>query len=123
MNYAISDSLFLSSSMHTSEKTLPGDILLVSAFISYVGCFTKHYRRDLMEKMWLPLLQKLNVSTCILFYFVTFMEKITSFIYVINVCFFTAFVLFPSLATAYHVTTMTCGPAGWHHLQTKNVRN
>ncbi|XP_069945104.1 dynein beta chain, ciliary-like [Cherax quadricarinatus] len=48
------------SHMNSSEKTLPGDILLVSAFISYVGCFTKHYRRDLMDKMWLPLLQKLN---------------------------------------------------------------
>ncbi|KAK4326145.1 hypothetical protein Pmani_003309 [Petrolisthes manimaculis] len=48
------------SQMHNSEKTLPGDILLVSAFISYVGCFTKHYRRELMEKQWLPLLQKLN---------------------------------------------------------------
>ncbi|XP_063612420.1 dynein beta chain, ciliary-like, partial [Penaeus indicus] len=46
--------------MHISEKTLPGDILLVAAFISYVGCFTKHYRRDLMDKLWLPLLQKLN---------------------------------------------------------------
>ena len=48
--------------MHTSEKTLPGDVLLVAAFISYVGCFTKHYRIELMDKMWLPLMQKINVS-------------------------------------------------------------
>lgn len=34
--------------------TLPGDILLVTAFISYVGCFTKSFRQDLLMKMWLP---------------------------------------------------------------------
>ncbi|XP_052121255.1 dynein beta chain, ciliary-like [Frankliniella occidentalis] len=34
--------------------TLPGDVLLVTAFISYVGCFTKQYRLDLVNKMWLP---------------------------------------------------------------------
>ena len=34
--------------------TIPGDILLVTAFISYVGCFTKPYRIELMEKHWLP---------------------------------------------------------------------
>lgn len=39
--------------------TLPGDVLLVSAFISYVGCFTRQYRQDLMEKHWLPFLNGL----------------------------------------------------------------
>ncbi|PIK39300.1 dynein beta-heavy chain [Apostichopus japonicus] len=38
-------------------KTLPGDVLLITAFVSYVGCFTKNYRLDLMERMWLPFLQ------------------------------------------------------------------
>lgn len=39
------------------EKTLPGDILLITAFVSYVGCFTKQYRLELMDKMWLPFLK------------------------------------------------------------------
>ena len=37
--------------------TLPGDILLVTAFISYVGCFTKQFRTDMLSKMWLPFLR------------------------------------------------------------------
>ena len=48
---------------------MPGDVLLVASFISYVGCFTKQYRvshlhliyftifltqLDLLEKKWIP---------------------------------------------------------------------
>ncbi|XP_057654279.1 dynein beta chain, ciliary-like [Diorhabda carinulata] len=44
-----------------SIVTLPGDILLVCAFISYVGCFTKKYRSDLLYKYWKPFLTKLEV--------------------------------------------------------------
>lgn len=40
--------------------TLPGDTLLITAFISYVGCFTKQFRLDLMSKMWLPYLNGLE---------------------------------------------------------------
>lgn len=40
--------------------TLPGDILLVTAFISYVGCFTKQFRLDMLNKMWLPFLRALE---------------------------------------------------------------
>lgn len=40
---------------------LPGDILLVTAFISYVGCFTKQYRQDLLHKMWLPCIKGMDV--------------------------------------------------------------
>lgn len=43
-------------------NTLPGDILLVTAFISYVGCFTKQYRLDLLNKYWLTFLKTLDVS-------------------------------------------------------------
>lgn len=40
--------------------TLPGDVLLVSCFISYVGCFTRSYRIELLEKMWLPTFQNVK---------------------------------------------------------------
>ncbi|XP_045488493.1 dynein beta chain, ciliary [Pieris rapae] len=42
------------------STTLPGDVLLVCAFISYVGCFTKLYRLDLLHKNWLPFLKTLE---------------------------------------------------------------
>lgn len=42
------------------EKTLPGDVLLITAFISYVGCFTKQYRLNLMDNNWLPFLNTLK---------------------------------------------------------------
>ena len=44
-----------------SAKTLPGDVLMTTAFVSYVGCFIKSYRVDLMEKQWLPFLSQLKV--------------------------------------------------------------
>jgi dynein heavy chain len=40
-------------------KMLPGDVLLVASFISYLGCFTKQYRVELFERKWLPYLKKL----------------------------------------------------------------
>lgn len=45
-----------------SGEMLPGDVLLVTAFISYVGCFTRRYRLLLMEEDWVPTLQKTDVS-------------------------------------------------------------
>ncbi|XP_039082400.1 dynein heavy chain 17, axonemal [Hyaena hyaena] len=41
--------------------TLCGDVLLISAFVSYVGYFTKKYRNELMEKFWIPYVNKLKV--------------------------------------------------------------
>ncbi|ERE69011.1 dynein heavy chain 17, axonemal [Cricetulus griseus] len=41
--------------------TLCGDVLLISAFVSYVGYFTKKYRNELMEKFWIPYINKLKV--------------------------------------------------------------
>ncbi|XP_037074053.1 dynein beta chain, ciliary-like [Pollicipes pollicipes] len=45
------------------ETTIPGDVLLVTAFISYVGCFTKQYRTELLDKQWFPQITKLEVPT------------------------------------------------------------
>lgn len=42
--------------------TLCGDVLLISAFVSYVGYFTKKYRNELMEKLWVPYINKLKVG-------------------------------------------------------------
>uniref|UniRef100_A0A8D9BW96 Dynein beta chain, ciliary n=3 Tax=Cacopsylla melanoneura TaxID=428564 RepID=A0A8D9BW96_9HEMI len=44
--------------LQQSSLTLPGDILLVTAFVSYVGCFTRSYRLDLLDKFWLPTIKK-----------------------------------------------------------------
>ena len=41
---------------------IPGDILLVTAFISYFGCFTRKYRVDLLDKHWMPQLDNLPVA-------------------------------------------------------------
>ncbi|CAH1795230.1 unnamed protein product [Owenia fusiformis] len=42
------------------EDMLPGDVLLTTAFVSYVGCFTKQYRMELMDEKWLPYLKELG---------------------------------------------------------------
>ncbi|XP_043570859.1 dynein axonemal heavy chain 17-like [Chiloscyllium plagiosum] len=43
------------------EKTLCGDVLLVTAFVSYLGYFTKKYRNELLNDHWMPFLQQLEV--------------------------------------------------------------
>ncbi|XP_075889814.1 dynein axonemal heavy chain 9 isoform X2 [Nelusetta ayraudi] len=43
------------------ERTLCGDVLLITAFISYLGYFTKHYRLQLMDQTWRPYLSQLKV--------------------------------------------------------------
>lgn len=40
------------------EKTLPGDVLLTAAFVSYVGSFSKKYREELIQHSWLPWLRR-----------------------------------------------------------------
>uniref|UniRef100_A0A673VKH9 Dynein axonemal heavy chain 17 n=1 Tax=Suricata suricatta TaxID=37032 RepID=A0A673VKH9_SURSU len=48
-------------SFKSQGVTLCGDVLLISAFVSYVGYFTKKYRNELMEKFWIPYVNKLKV--------------------------------------------------------------
>ena len=48
--------------------TLPGDVLLISAFISYVGSFSKAYREDMMHEKWLPFLKQQKVEIWMLCY-------------------------------------------------------
>ena len=45
--------------MKQQATMLPGDVLLVSSVISYLGCFTKSYRVELMENFWIPYMNKL----------------------------------------------------------------
>ena len=46
-------------SMKEQATMLPGDVLLVSSVISYLGCFTKSYRVELMDNYWIPYMIKL----------------------------------------------------------------
>ena len=54
---------------------LPGDVLLVASFVSYVGCFTKQYRvcklfviilinsqMELLEKKWIPQIGAMKIK-------------------------------------------------------------
>jgi dynein heavy chain len=42
----------------SKEATLVGDVLLASAFISYVGPFTKKYRLELLNDKWNPFINE-----------------------------------------------------------------
>lgn len=50
-------------SFKKQEKTMCGDVLLITAFISYLGYFTKHYRLQLMAETWKPYLSQLTVGS------------------------------------------------------------
>ena len=56
----IEDEPNLNNLFSLQAKMLPGDVLLVASFISYLGCFTKQYRLELFERKWLPYLKKLQ---------------------------------------------------------------
>lgn len=40
------------------EVMLPGDVLLITAFVSYFGFFTKKYREEMMNGLFLPFLKE-----------------------------------------------------------------
>ena len=44
-------------SLGESLSILVGDVLLASAFVSYIGCFNKRFRKELMEQTFLPFLK------------------------------------------------------------------
>ncbi|XP_028435224.1 dynein heavy chain 11, axonemal isoform X2 [Perca flavescens] len=44
------------------QKTLCGDVLITSAFVSYMGYFTRQYRVELLNNAWIPFLQSQKVS-------------------------------------------------------------
>ncbi|XP_015255846.1 PREDICTED: dynein heavy chain 11, axonemal [Cyprinodon variegatus] len=47
------------------QKTLCGDVLLTSAFMSYLGYFTSQYRVELFKNSWIPFLQSQKVSVAL----------------------------------------------------------
>lgn len=53
---------FFPYSITLGIKQLPGDILIISCFISYVGCFTRAYRVELYSKMWMPTFYSMQVK-------------------------------------------------------------
>ena len=44
--------------MSEEKENLVGDVLVASAFLSYVGPFTKPFREQLVKEQWLPLMAK-----------------------------------------------------------------
>ncbi|GCB73975.1 hypothetical protein scyTo_0003059 [Scyliorhinus torazame] len=46
---------------HEQEETLCGDVLLMTTFISYAGSFSKKYRDELVQNMWMPYLRSQKV--------------------------------------------------------------
>lgn len=49
------------------ELTLAGDVLLTSSYLSYVGCFSRSYRLDMLENKWMPFLNALDVCAFTLY--------------------------------------------------------
>ena len=48
--------------MKVEEKTLAGDVLMTASYLSYVGCFSRNYRTELITMKWMPFLKSLTVS-------------------------------------------------------------
>ncbi len=42
------------SKLRETEVMLIGDVLLASAFVSYIGAFSNTYRRKLWQDTWIP---------------------------------------------------------------------
>lgn len=66
------------------QKTLCGDVLLTSAFVSYMGYFTSQYRVELFNHAWIPFLQSLKVISILQQSFSISKSKI--FLFTATVC-------------------------------------
>ena len=44
------------------EQTLAGDVLVTASYLSYVGCFSRSYRTDMLNNNWLKFLASLEVG-------------------------------------------------------------
>ena len=44
------------------EKTLAGDVLVTASYLSYVGCFSRSYRNNLLHNKWMNFFKSLEVS-------------------------------------------------------------
>lgn len=56
--------------LQKSLQTLPGDTLMVSAFVSYVGYFTKIYRQELIQNAWLPFFKEVKVNLSYIYIYI-----------------------------------------------------
>lgn len=70
---------------HEQEETLSGDVLLTAAFISYAGSFSKKYRRELLENLWMPFLCTQLVVDLVTFKYLTRNIKYKIFSYFVDV--------------------------------------
>lgn len=43
------------------QETLCGDVVLTSAYVSYMGYFTRQYRMEIFNNKWIPFLQSQKV--------------------------------------------------------------
>ncbi len=44
-----------------NENALAGDVLITASYLSYVGCFGRSYRTEMLDNKWLQFLKTLEV--------------------------------------------------------------
>lgn len=78
-------------------QMLPGDMLLLACFVSYIGGFTPIYRHDLMENIWRPAFRELKVKHLLL---PTCDERKSFRVMIVN------FSLFYTYSPTFHIQTL-----------------
>ena len=75
---------------------LVGDVLIASAFLSYIGPFLSNYRQKLVVEKWITEVNKLQVPCDPNFNFCNFMVKPTQVnFYFVNYFIYSIIILFP----------------------------